>query len=256
MDRLSLWSCGGGRQSAGIAAFIVQGKLPKPDHVCMAALEWEKRTTWDYVTKYIRPAMRELGIPFTIVPRKKYATVGLWSGADGESTVLPVYSNKSGTMSKLPEYCSGEWKREVIKRWAAEQPGWKSRGVDMWIGISYDERHRRRGPRAKWLQPAYPLLDMLPKMTGVSSCLQAVAEVGWPEPPRSRCTHCPNQADAEWLELTPKEFEKVCDLEDEVRKVDPHAFFHKKLIPLRQVEFDRERDSGGLFGGCSAGMCY
>ena len=35
--RVQLWSCGRGRQSAGIAALIVQGRLPPPDWVCMVA---------------------------------------------------------------------------------------------------------------------------------------------------------------------------------------------------------------------------
>lgn len=123
--RIQLWSCGGGRQSAGIAALIVQGRLPKPDHACFVALEWEKRTTFDYLRDYIRPAMKSMGVPFTVIPRKKYATVGLWSGADGETLVLPAHTKQSGEYSKLPEFCSGEWKREVVKRWASEQCGWK-----------------------------------------------------------------------------------------------------------------------------------
>lgn len=41
-----------------------------------------------------------------------------------------------------------------------------------------------------------------------------------------------------------------------IRDVDPHAFLHKKLIPLRQVTLDLEDDNGGLFGGCSSGTCY
>lgn len=74
--RVQLWSCGGGRQSAGMAALIVHGRLPKPDHVCMVALEWERRATFQYVNAYIRPAMQGMGIPFTYISRKKYATVG------------------------------------------------------------------------------------------------------------------------------------------------------------------------------------
>lgn len=255
-QRIQLWSCGGGRQSAGIAAMIVQGRLPKPDHVVMAALEWEKRTTWDYMKAYIRPAMRAIGIPFTIVPRKKYATVKFWSGQDGQSTVLPAYSDQSGQMSKLEEYCSGEWKREVVKRWASEQCGWKEQGVDNWIGISWEERRRRRGARLQWFRPVYPLLDMMPKVVGINACLEAVEDIGWPPAPRSRCTHCPNQTDAEWSELSPDELARVCDLEDELRKTDPHMYFHKKLVPLRQVEFNPAEDNGGLFGGCSSGMCF
>lgn len=252
-ERLQLWSCGGGRQSAGIAALIVQGRLPKPDHVAMVKLEWEMSRVWPYIDTYIRPAIEGMGIPFAAIPRAEYATKDLWGGADGESILLPVFTNQSGKASKLPEYCSGEWKRDVVQRWAAEQ-GMKARGVDMWVGISWEERHRRRGPRRKWIAPRYVLLDDLPMH--VSACLEAVRELGWPEPPRSRCYHCPNQADKEWAELTPAEFEAACVTDDEIRKIDPHAFLHKQLIPLRQVVLNPRDDNGGLFGGCSAGTCY
>jgi hypothetical protein len=256
-ERIQLWSCGGGRQSAGIAALIKQGRLPKPDHVCMVALEWEKRTTFEYVNSYIRPAMKSMGIPFTYISRKKYATVDLWGGEDGKTLLIPFWTNQSGGVSKCDEFCSGEWKREVCKRWASEQQGWKKRGVDNWIGISWDEKHRRRSSRAQWFRVKYPLLDMLPKLFPVSACLDAVEKQGWPPPPRSRCTHCPNQLDAEWAELTPEEFEAVCDMEDEWRKIDPHAFAHKSCQPLRLVVLNPEEDSCGLIGGgCQSGMCF
>lgn len=254
-DRIQLWSCGGGRQSAGIAAAIVLGKLPKPDHVCMVALEWERKATYRYVCDYIRPAMRTMGIPFTFIPRKKYATVDFWSGRDGQSTVLPVYTNQLGTAAKLDEFCSGEWKREVGKRWASEQPGWKYRGVDNWIGISYEERHRRRQSRTLWFQVKYPLLDMLPRMWPVAACLDAVADVGWPEPPRSRCYHCPNQTDAEWNELDDDEWELACRRDEWVRETDPHAYLHRSMIPLRQVVLHPDA-SEKQSGGCTAGMCF
>lgn len=258
-NRVQLWSCGGGRQSAGIAAMIVMGELPAPDHVCMAALEWEKRTTFEYVNAWIRPAMRKLGIPFTWIPRKKYSRPGMfWEAEDGNKTLLlPAYTDQSGEPSKLPELCSGKWKQAVVMRWADEQPGWKDRGVDCWVGISWDEKQRRRRQSKEWWRPVYPLLDMLPKCVGVSACLDAVERVGWPTPPRSRCTHCPNQSDPEWLELTPAELADVCDLEDEVRAVDPNAYFHRSLKPLRMVTFKPEAAGPNLFsGGCSAGMCY
>jgi len=254
MKRIQLWSCGGGRQSAGIAALIVEGYLPKPDHVCMVALESEFRQVWPYVNRYIRPAMQALGVPFTAIPRAKYATKDIWGGADGKSLLLPAHSNQSGQASKLPEFCSGEWKREVAKRWASEQDGWKARGVDNWVGISWEERERRRGQRQAWLKPVYPLLDMRP--TDVSGCLSAVEGVGWPMPPRSRCSFCPNQSDAEWAELSEAEFLAACDLEDEVRAIDPHAYFHKALIPLRDVTLQPKADGPLFTGGCSAGMCY
>lgn len=252
--RLQLWSCGGGRQSAGIAALILQGELPAPDHACMVRLEWEVRTVWPYVERYIMPALASKGVPFSVIDRKQYATKGFWGGLDGDSILLPCYTDESGRPSKLPEWCSGEWKREVAKRWAATMPGWQSSGVDCWVGISRDESQRRGQVRVKWFAPVYPLLDVRP--TRLSGCLAAVEKAGWPEPPRSRCAHCPNQSDAEWMELTPEEFLAACDLEDEIRTVDPHAFLHRSLIPLRQVQLDPKADNGGLFGGCSSGTCY
>lgn len=252
--RVQLWSCGGGRQSAGIAALIVEGKLPKPDHVCMVALEWEVRSVWPYVNRYIRPALASLGVPFTAVRRIDYDEYGFFGGAAGNSPLIPVYTNQSGQPAKLPEFCSGKWKRDVIVRWAAEQADWKARGVDNWIGISADESQRRRGPRRKWFQVVYPLLDW--RRSTVAECRTAVERVGWPEPPRSRCHHCPNQADREWAELTPAEWELACRTDEAIRLVDPHAYLHKKLIPLRQVALDVADDNGGLFGGCSVGMCF
>lgn len=254
MSRVQLWSCGGGRQSAGIAALIVEGQLPKPDHVCMVALEWERRATFRYVCDYIRPAMRSLSIPFTFVSRKKYATKGFWGGEDGKTFLPPAFTNQSGKPSKLDEFCSGEWKREVVMRWAAEQPGWKKRGVDSWTGISFDERHRRRAPRKQWIQPAYPLLDVRP--TYLAGCSEAVERAGWPCAPRSRCEHCPNQSDREYAELTPDELERACLVDEHLRSVDPNAFLHKSLIPLRLVTFNVADDNGGLFGGCTSGMCF
>lgn len=253
-ERVQLWSCGGGRQSAGIAALIVEGQLPKPDHVCMVALEWEVREVFRYVNTYIRAAMKALGVPFTWIPRKKYATKDFWGGVDGDSCLLPAYTNQSGEDSKLPEWCSGEWKREVVARWASEWPGWKKIGVDCWTGISFDESHRRRAARRQWLQPTYPLLDERP--TRVAGCLAAVERVGWPKPPRSRCRHCPNQSDEEWGLMEPWEFEAACKTDEYVRSIDPHAFLHKQMIPLRQVVLNPKDDNGGLFGGCSSGMCF
>lgn len=250
---IDLWSCGGGRQSAGIAALIKEGRLRRPDHACMVRLEREVKAVWPYVEAYIVPALESVGVPFTVIDRKDYATKDFWGGADGKTLLIPAYTNQSGERSKLSEFCSGEWKREVVLRWAAGQPGWKDQGVRNWVGISWDERRRRRGPRRLWIQPHYPLLDDCPM--DVAGCLAAVERQGWPEPPRSRCAHCPNQSDAEWAELTPEEFEEACRLEDEFRKVDPHAYLHKSLMPLRMVTLEPDRDNG-LFGGCTSGTCY
>jgi hypothetical protein len=257
-NRIQLWSCGGGRQSAGIAAMIALGELPPPDHACMVRLEWEVASVWPYVERYIVPALERKGVPFTAIGRAEFATKDFWGGADGDSILLPVFSDQSGSKSKLPEYCSGEWKREVVIRWAAQQEcpskllPWKRIGVHSWIGISSEEAHRRFGKRREWIQPRFPLLDVRP--ASVADCLDAVARMGWPKPPRSRCHHCPNQSDGEWAELTPEEWEQACRTDEHVRSIDPHAYLHKSLTPLRMVTLDAADNCAT--GGCSAGTCY
>lgn len=252
LPRVQLWSCGGGRQSAGVAAMIIEGSLPRPDAVVMTRLPGEIHSTWPYVNEYIRPAMEKCGVPFHEIQSVDFATKGLWGGSDGASILLPVYSSRTEKGSKLPEYCSGEWKREVVARWAAKQSGWKDQGVDNWIGIPTDEFRRRRAPRRQWLKPTYPLLDVRP--SSVQGCLDAVRRVGWPPPPRSRCYFCPNQSDREWLELTEDELKSACNLDEEIRLTDPHAWLHKSKKPLRQVEFDKKDKS--FSGGCKAGTCF
>jgi hypothetical protein len=154
MTRLQLWSCGGGRQSAGIAALMLEGQLPVPDHACMVRLEWEVGTVWPYVEAYLVPALQRLGVPFTAIDRRKYATKAFWGGSDGETILLPAYTDQSGAPSKLPEFCSGEWKREVVLRWAALQPGWKARGVDGWVGIDFGSSGGSAPPAATGISPA------------------------------------------------------------------------------------------------------
>jgi hypothetical protein len=256
-ERIQLWSCGGGRQSAGIAALMKLGRLRRPDYAVMTRLPHEKRSTWEYVNAYIRPTMHEFGVPFKVVSSVEYRTKDLFGGEDLKTPLMPVYTNQSGEVGKLNEWCSGDWKRDVVMRWASGRKGWKKRGVDNWIGISADESDRRRSPRRKWFKPVYPLLDWFPKLMSVSACLDAVADAGWPPPPRSRCVMCPNQKDAEWAELNAKEWEEAAKVEDEIRKTDPNAFLHKSCVPLRLVVLKPSEEADGLFGGgCQSGMCF
>lgn len=46
-----------------------------------------------------------------------------------------------------------------------------------------------------------------------------------------------------------------CRFQETEQGQTPNEFFHRKLIPLRQVVLEPEVD-GELYGGCSAGMCY
>ena len=133
-ERTQVWSCGGGTQSAAIAALIVQGRLPKPDLAVIVDTEREKSETWRYYDAVLRPVLAQAGVNLVRVLKSNHTKVDLFSGKGG--TLLPVFTDQSGSHSKLPAYCSGEWKRDVAMRWMRAQ------GVEQavnWLGISLDE---------------------------------------------------------------------------------------------------------------------
>jgi hypothetical protein len=45
-----------------IAALIVTGKVPKPDLAVIADTGREKSATWDYLERYIVPALQSVGV--------------------------------------------------------------------------------------------------------------------------------------------------------------------------------------------------
>jgi hypothetical protein len=251
-----VWSCGGGTQSAAIAALIVRGKLPKPDLAVIVDTEREKSGTWEYAEAVLIPQLASVGVTLNRVLKSAYATVDLWTGKDGQSTILPVFTTQGGRPGKLTTYCSGEWKRDVILRWLRAQ-GVKE--CKTWIGISVDEMRRMRYSRVAWAQNCYPLIEPeFGLMYRRSDCETEVRLAGWPDPPRSACWMCPNMGDFEWLEMKnqhPEDFARAVVLEREIQKKDPHAWLHGSCVPLDQVDFAAQR---GLFDdrSCASGFCF
>ncbi len=231
-DRRSVWMYGGGRQSAAIAILIKEGKIPQPDFACIADTGREKQSTWDYLEQVVQPAM-----PFTIhrISKQKYATVDLFG--------------LNGDISKLPTFCSNEWKTRVCERWLKKEMrvgGWQA-----WIGFSFNEVKRWKRMRdAQGDMVRFPLVDDF-ELTA-DGCVKLVQDYGWPKPPQSSCFICPNMRDNQWAELPADELEKAIILDEEIRLKDPHAFLHSSCQPLRQVKFTRIEepqpcDTGGCF---------
>lgn len=248
------WSCGGGTQSAAIAALIVQGRLPKPDLAVIVDTEREKSSTWEYAESVLVPRLREVGVELERVPKSRYAKVDVYSHKG--DLLLPVYTTLSGDTGKMPNFCSGEWKRDVILRWL------RDKGVErceQWIGISVNEMHRMRFSRRAWVQNVYPLIE--PRF-GIcfrrADCEAEVKRMGWPDPPRSACWMCPNMGNHEWLEMKtrhPEDFAYAVEFERKLRQSDPHAWLHESCRPLDEVDFTAQ---GSLFDdrSCASGYCF
>lgn len=251
MNKPQLWSSGGGVQSSAIAALICQGKLPKPDLAVIADTGREYSPVWDYLRDVVRPALKRVGVELHVAGHDM-ATVDLWSGKAGDTLIIPAFTDKSGQRSKLPKYCSQEWKTRVVHRFARQHG---ITDADQWIGFSTDEMERMRVYREgqPW-QHVYPLVDL--KMNR-GDCMAAIERMGWPSPPRSACWMCPFRSDDEWrlmIDESPEDFEKAKQLEAEIQSRDPNAYLHRSCKPISEVDFAAEPD---LFSKpCNAGGCF
>lgn len=252
MEAAQVWSCGGGTQSAAIAALIVQGRLPKPDYALIVDTNREKSGTWAYLDNVLRPELAKVGVEIARVDRSVFSRVDLYS-INGDSLLLPFFTSQKGEVSKVPAYCSVEWKQRVATRWMRTQ------GITTavnWLGISTDEMSRVRTPHRAWLQLRYPLIFDVPMSR--RDCMTLIAEMGWPEAPRSSCWMCPNMRDAEWREMKadyPEDFARAVALESELRATDPHVWLHESAKPLDEVDFTNYQST--LFAkGCDSGHCF
>lgn len=248
-DRTQLWASGGGVQSAAIAALIVQGEL-RPDLAVIVDTEREQSTTWAYMDSVIVPALATVGVTLHRVPKSAYATVDLYGGEDDDSLLIPAFTTQDG-IGKLPTFCSNEWKRRVVQRWATAQ-GVKL--ATMWLGISLDEHQRMSMVAGKW-ENRYPLIE---RRMNRGDCVALVEKMGWPTPPRSSCWMCPNHGDHEWREIRdhkPEDWQKAIHFEREIRLRDPHAFLHRSAVPLDAVDLS-ERNASLFDNGCASGYCF
>lgn len=250
-ERTQIWNCGGGTQSAAIAALIVTGELPKPDLAVIVDTERERSSTWRYVDEYLIPSLRDVGVTLHRVPKSRYCSVDVWSGKDGNSLLIPAFTDRDGETGKLPAFCSSEWKVRVVQRWAIQEHGVTA--ATNWLGFSTDEANRAKNVNnGKWHR-RYPLLGLGHSR---SACYGIVRRAGWPDPPRSSCWMCPNHSDAEWNEIKrddPADFSLAVAFEADIQKRDADAWLHNSCEPLETVDLTKQST---LFGTCESGQCF
>jgi hypothetical protein len=256
-----VWSCGGGTQSAAIAALIVSGELPKPAAAAIADTGREASETWRYYDQVIRPELSAVGVDLIRLPHSfdgtGWNTVDIWGGEDRRTALIPAFTTYGGRttlLSQTAKFCSNEWKTRVVERY------YRSLGLTrgrVLIGFSIDEFQRMRSydPEAKW-NHAYPLIDL--RMNRGDCVALVTLRMGWPAPPRSSCWCCPYRTDREWLHLKrtdPQDFIAAIHLDRELRAVDPSLFLHRSGVPLDSAELG-EAQTDMFVGECNSGMCF
>lgn len=267
--RLQVMSSGGGTQSNCIIVLIAMGALPKPDIVIMSNTEREASNVFEYQEKYIKPICDEIGLEYVIINKSDYTKHDIsYINESGEETTLPPFfsefngRNQDGTIGKQPGFCSSKWKSDVLNRYLNKRYGEKEltkRGVDYWIGMSFDEKNRVKYPTGKW-QKRYPLFEA---QILREQAIKIVEEFGLPEPPRSACWMCPNRHDDEWQwmkENVPEDFERAVKFEKELQKDFEWLWLHRTGEPLSDLDFKKLSRSSkqiDIFEKyCDTGLCF
>lgn len=254
---INVWSFGGGTQSTAIAALVIQGRLPKPDFAIIADTGRETRTTWDYLEKVTGPALLAFGIQLHRVSANDFGYNGMGLFNRSDTLLIPAFTSLGEDGGKLSGYCSRWWKSDVAENYLSRAHGITRSKFCSWIGYGKDEQIRwarcMRGDDYKAGRIRLPLVIDVPLSR--HECQKLIESMGWPVPaPKSRCWMCPNQSDSEWRSLPRDEFQKAVQLEKEIQRTDPHAWLHKSMIPLSDVDFTQPDD---LFNRpCDSGNCF
>lgn len=250
MGVLQVLSYGGGINTAAMCALVVEGKLPRPDHLVIADTGREATATWDYLSEVMQPYLATVGLHVDIAPHT-LATVDLYSHQG--KMLMPMFTTQAGNgeVGKLPTYCSTEWKQRVVRRWLREQ------GVEQcqsWIGYTIDEIERVKPSDVDWDERVFPLVDL---MLTRGDCKRILDRAGLPVPPHSACWMCPHRTNAEWRFLRdeyPDDWQAALVLESEIREADPDLWLHREGVPLDEADIEQEDDVQHT--QCGLGMCF
>lgn len=247
-----VWSYGGGTQSAAVAVAVLRGLLPRPERIVMADTSREATATWDYLHNVVGPALDREGLTVEIAPhslaaKDVYSTSG--------KPLMPMYSRATGGVGMMQNYCSGEWKRDVVRRYLRSVGYGPKNPIENWLGMSTDELGRLTCDDRQWIRTAWPLVMAL--RWNRADCRREVLAFGWPPPPKSSCWMCPYRSNAQWRLLRdeyPADWQAAIALEAEIRAVDPALYFHSSGVPLAEADLDGGRAQAEL--PCTSGYCY
>ncbi len=247
-------SLGAGVQSSTILLLSCHGLLPKIDLAIFADTGWERAATYQHLN-WLTEEAKQHGIP---VMRINNGDVRNLINRSRVST-MPFYGLNGNKKVILRRQCTHEYKITPIRRKIRElfdipKHNPLSIGVDLWMGISTDERQRVSGYYGvRYATPIFPLIDLKPMSR--TDCLQWLYQ-NYPEhiPCKSACIGCPFHDNNEWREIqkTPQEWQQAVDFDKLIRgkgynpKIKSQLYLHSSCYPLDEVDLRTEIEKGQL----------
>jgi hypothetical protein len=265
-------SLGAGVQSTTMALMAARGDLmPMPDCAIFADTGAEPLAVY----KHLDWLEGQLPFPVHCVSagNLRDEIIGAMAGTKNRMDARPPFYALSarGKRGILNRQCTQDFKIIPIERKIREliglrkgQRGPKSPIVEQWIGISWDEKTRRKISRRSYIENRWPLCEKEMRRGG---CLTWCEERQYPRPPKSACTFCPFTDDLRWKEMKetdPASFADAVGIDRIIRPGMPGPnrpagtewFVHDKCIPLDQVDLSTAEDRGqsNFLDEC-AGVC-
>ncbi|NDC57033.1 MAG: hypothetical protein EBZ69_09580 [Alphaproteobacteria bacterium] len=269
-------SLGAGVQSSCMALMCAKGEIkPIPDFAIFADTQDEPQSVYDWlaVLKNLLP------FPVHTVTAGKLSEQALKmrvtkDGRRFSKTNIPFFTKSANGKKGRVVFrsCTSDFKIKPIIRELRKichiRRGQNEITVTQYVGISWDEWHRCKPSRDKWIQNRWPLIE---KRMNRQMCLDWMTKNKYPTPPRSSCVYCPFHSDMEWRRLKeqePNAFAKAVKFEADISKaksrgeaVDSTPYLHRSCVPLKEVDFRDDFDNGqmDIFGlgnqHCEEGMC-
>lgn len=252
-------SLGAGVQSTTVALMSAAGDLPPVD----AAIFSDTRDEPKAVYAHLAQLRAKLPFPVYLTARGNMRLSEALLAGDDQARI-PFFVKAGGLSTRQ---CTRNFKIRPIRkkvRELIERPGraYIAPGaVECWVGISTDEASRMKPAGVNFMVNRFPLIE---KGMSRRDCERWLLGHGHPVPPKSACTYCPFQADAQHQEriaVDPEAhafniaFDRALRSPENVARFRGELYVHRSRVPLDQVDFSIETGQGDLFTNECEGMC-
>lgn len=228
------------------------------DLVVFADTGDEKKATYVYLDKFVKPFCEKRGIEFIHLTSAESLTSYI------ERTGRFPGPTKGGLGSR---WCTTEWKVRQMRRFYVQnlKAHRKTNKIREAILFAYDERYRAdRQDHPQYIDRFYPLTE-----AGITreACYAIIRQARWPIPPKSSCINCFFQTKDQVRAVRrsdPEAFARLMDIEESsprykagyklfARKWSVREIYEQKN--LADFGFVDEPEPDWVTGSCMDGMC-
>lgn len=245
-----------GTGSGALAELILRGEIERPKNfVMIRAFPGMENGSSNAYARDVEVRCKEAGIPFRTTGRNLFKSILALKASSRTRFDMPPWWTRNritGKKGRLKQKCT-KWCKigpmdAAMRLWMHENLGisrtTKRLGegsVEKWIGFSYDEWHRIKEDKRKYISIRYPLIELKLTKAAISGLY---LKWGVPLPARSVCNACFANDVATFKDMhdnRPDEFWQEAVLVDEAIRdlrciaVEDECFVSSTLIPLREL---------------------